>query len=339
MTVANGEPVLVTGGSGYLAGHIIIQLLTAGRVVRTTIRDLSRSDDVRATLRRHVPVDRLTFHRADLLADQGWAAAVEGAAGVIHVASPMPVREYRTQDLEKPAREGVRRVLEAAHRAGVTRIVMTSSIVAARPPAEATIADATTWTDLSSSDVGPYPRSKTLAERDAWALARALDGEVSLTTILPGFISGPVLGPAVSGSLELPLRMLTGRVPFVPRVSFAGVDTRDVAELHVKALTDPRAWGQRIIAAADSLWMREIAATLKAHLGDKASKVSTRQAPDWVVRTAALFSSDARFLVPDLGKRRAYDSTLAQTILGRPLRTTQAAVVAAGESLIAEGLA
>ena len=185
----------------------------------------------------------------------------------------------------------------------------------------------------------PHSSSETLAERDAWALARTLDGESALTTVLPGFIQGPALGPAVSGSLELPLRMLTGRVPFVPRVSFAGVDTRDVAELHLKALADPRAWGQRIIAAADPLWMREIAATLKAHLGDKASKVSTRQAPDWVVRAAALFSSDARFLVPDLGKRRTYNASLAETILGRPLRRTRAAVVDAGESLIAEGLA
>ncbi|WP_375380126.1 NAD-dependent epimerase/dehydratase family protein [uncultured Sphingomonas sp.] len=246
------DEVLVTGGSGYLAGSIIIHLLVAGRPVRTTIRDLARADEVRATLQRHAPTDRLRFHAADLLADPGWDAAVEGVRHVIHVASPMPVREYRTQDLEKPAREGVRRVLEAAHRAGVRRVVMTSSTVAATLAEPGTASDETVWTDVSKT-VSPYTRSKTLAEQDAWALARTWGDGTTLTTILPGFVQGPALGPAVSGSLELPLRMLTGRLPLVPRVSFCGVDTRDVAELHIRALTDDRASGERVIAAGSPL--------------------------------------------------------------------------------------
>ena len=332
------DQVLVTGGSGYLAGSIIIQLLAAGRPVRTTIRDLARADEVRATLKRHARTERLSFHAADLLADAGWDAAVEGIRQVIHVASPMPVREYRTQDLETPAREGVRRVLEAAHRAGVRRIVMTSSTVAATPAEPgAAASDETVWTDVSQG-VSPYARSKTLAEQDAWALARASGGAATLTTILPGFVQGPALGPAVSGSLELPLRMLTGRLPLVPRVSFCGVDTRDVAELHIRALTDARASGERIIAAGSPLWMREIAETLKRQLGAKASKVSTREAPDWLIRAAALVSFEARFLAADLGKRRTYASTKAQTILGRPLRSLEEAVTAAGESLVQCGL-
>ncbi len=332
-------PVLVTGGSGYLAGFVIIQLIEAGRAVRTTIRDLLRADEVRATLERHVPTQRLSFHVANLLSDAGWDEAMEGAGQVIHVASPMPVREYRNQDLEKPAREGVRRVMEAARRAGVRRVVMTSSTAAASPRVfGATPTDETVWTDLSDKSVGLYARSKTLAEQDAWALARAAGDELTLTTILPGFVQGPALGPAVSGSLELPLRMLTGRLPLVPRVSFCGVDTRDAAELHVKALTDDRAMGERIIAAGAPLWFREIAATLKQHLGAKASKVSTREAPDWLIRAAGLFNPDARFLAADLGKRRTYASTKVQTILGRPLRPLEEAVVTAGESFVRYGL-
>ncbi len=233
-------PVLVTGGSGYLAGFVVVQLLNAGRTVRTTVRDLARADAVRATLQPHAPTDRLSFHAANLLSGAGWDAAVDGAEGVIHVASPMPIREYRTQDLEKPAREGVGRVLEASRRAGLGRVVVTSPTVAAEREAGDAPSDATTWTNLSGKGVTAYARSKTLAEQDAWALAASFGETLSLTTVLPGVVMGPALGPEVYGSLELPLRMLTGRLPLVPRLISSGVDTRDAAEPHVKALADPR---------------------------------------------------------------------------------------------------
>ena len=332
--------VLVTGGSGYLAGFVIIQLLEAGRSVRTTIRDLARADEVRATLERHVPTRLLNFHAANLLSDAGWDAAMEGSGQVIHVASPMPVREYKNQDLERPAREGVRRVMEAAQRAGVRRVVMTSSTAAASPREYgAAPSDGTVWTDLSDKSVGPYARSKTLAERDAWALAEAAGTHLTLTTILPGMVQGPALGPeTVSGSLALPLRTLTGRLPLVPRVSFGGVDARDAAELHVKALTDDRARGERIIAAGAALWLREVAATLKAQLGVRAARVSTREAPDWLIRAAGLFNAEARFLAADIGKRRSYAPGKAESILGRTLRPLDEAVVAAAESLFQYGL-
>ena len=216
--------------------------------------------------------------------------------------------------------------------------MVTSSTVAATPTvAGGAPSNETVWTDVSRKGVSPYARSKTLAEQDAWALARAWEGDLTLTTVLPGLVQGPALGPKISGSLELPLRMLAGRVPLVPRVSFCGVDARDVAELHVRALTDERAAGERIIAAGAPLWMREMAEALKARLGGRASKVSTREAPDWLVRTAGLVSFEARFLAADLGKRRTYASDKAQAILGRPLRTLEDAVTAAGESLLAYG--
>ncbi len=335
----HAPPILVTGGSGYLAGWIVVALLEAGHAVRTTIRDLARENAVRAVLSQHASTERLTFHAANLLADAGWDAAAAGVGHVVHVASPMPVREYKRQDLITPAREGTRRVLQAAQRAGVRHVVMTSSTVAAIPPASRTTpSDETVWTDLSDNRLGGYPRSKTLAEQDAWACARGSDGALTLTTILPGMVQGAVLGPQVSGSLELPLRMLGGRLPLLPRISFAGVDTRDVVELHVRALADPRARGERIIAAANPLWMREMAELLKARFGDKANKVSSREAPDWLVRRMALFSADARFMAADLNKRRLFSSAKAEAILGRPLRSSEQALVAAAESLIASGL-
>lgn len=337
-TTAAQPAVLVTGGSGYLAGSIVVALLTAGHVVRTTIRELAREDAVRATLGRYAPTDRLTFHAANLLADAGWAAAVKGVGYVVHVASPMPVREYKGQDLVTPARDGTGRVLQAAQRAGVRHVVMTSSVVAATSQTTAeTPTNETVWTDLSGKGVSLYARSKTLAEQDAWALAQATNGGLTLTTILPGSVQGPMLAREVSGSLELPWRMLTGRIPLLPRVSFACVDTRDLVELHVRALTDPRARGERIIAAARPLWFRDMAVLLKARFGKAAAKVSTREAPDWLIRAAALVSADARFLVPDLNRRRFFSSVKAETILGRPLRSSEDAVAAAAESLIANG--
>ncbi len=334
----NQPAVLVTGGSGYLGGSIVIALLKAGHIVRTTIRDLAREGDVRATLGRHAPTARLTFHAANLLADTGWDAATQGAGSVIHVASPMPVREYRGQDLVKPAREGTRRVLEAARRAGVRHVVLTSSVVAAIPAAMVDApTDETVWTDLSGKGVNPYARSKTLAEQDAWAFARESNGAMTLTTILPGSVQGLALGREVSGSLELPWRMLTGRLPLLPRVSLACVDTGDLANLHVRALTDPRARGERIIAASRPLWFRQMAELLRARLGEKAARVSTREAPDWLIRTAALISADACFLVPDLGRQRFFTSAKAELILGRPLQSSEDAVASAAESLIANG--
>ena len=331
--------VLVTGGSGYLAGWIVVALLKEGRRVRATVRDMARTDAVRASLARHAPVDRLTFYAADLLADAGWDAATEGTEHVIHVASPMPVREYKDQDLVAPAREGTRRVLSAAHRAGVRHVVMTSSVVAARSRTTSDAAtDESVWTDLSDTSVGAYPRSKTLAERDAWELTRAWGGVLTLTTILPGMVQGPALGPDVSGSLELLVRMLRGKVPLVPRVSFAPVDTRDVVDLHVRALSDPRVRDQRVIAAVRPLWMSEIAAILKARFGARAAKVSTRAAPDLLIRAAALISADARFLAPDLGKQRCYSRARAEALLGRPLRSGEEAIKAGAESLMELGV-
>ena len=200
------------------------------------------------------------------------------------------------------------------------------------------VSDESVWTDTTDPRLGLYARSKTLAERDAWQLAQASNGALTLTTILPGMVQGPVLGRPISGSLELPLRMLTGKLPLLPRISFAGVEVTDLAELHIRALSDPASQGQRIIAAERALWLREMATLLKAHFGERAAKVSTREAPDWLIRTIGLVNADARFAAPELGKQRSYSSKRAQALLGRSLQSTEDAFVAAAQSLITEGL-
>lgn len=327
--------VLVTGGSGYLAGWIIVELLRQGHAVRTTIRDLARADKVQAVLARHSATNRLTFHAANLLADAGWDAAAASAEQVIHVASPMPLRDHKGTDLVKAAREGVGRVLEAARRAEVRHVVMTSSLAAAMPagpPGPPT--DESVWTNLGPKSVSEYARSKTLAEQDAWEFAQASGGALTLTTILPGMVQGPVLGPEISGSLEIPLMMLRGKLPLLPRVAYATVDTRDVVELHVRSLADPRVRGWRILAASHPLWFREVAEILRSSLGDGAAKVSTREAPDLLIRVGALFNADMKFMAPDLGRRRSFSSARAEALLGRPLRTPEEAVRTAGEGLV-----
>ena len=220
MTDNSGDAtVLVTGGSGFLAGWTIAALLQAGYRVRTTVRSLSREGEIRKALSGVTGGgERLGFFEADLLKDAGWDAAVAGADYVLHVASPMQVGEFRDQDVIKPAREGTLRVLKAAAKAGVRRTVITSSTRAAQPrKASAVPVDETVWTDLSERGLGDYTRAKTLAEQDAWRFA-AENPAMSLATVLPVFIQGPVMGTDVSGSIEVVSRLLKGQVSCSARV-------------------------------------------------------------------------------------------------------------------------
>jgi len=337
MNNVNPETVLVTGGSGYVGSWVAAKLLQGGHRVRATLRDLGREQEVRDAVGRLGSAgDRLEFVRADLLADDGWDRAVEGCAYVMHVASPMMVR-----DNVRPAREGVMRVLKASARAGVRRVVVTSSSAAAsRPPGDARPADETVWTDPDAKGLNDYGRSKTLAERDAWDfMATPARGEMTLTTILPVFIQGPVLGADYSRSVGLVADMLQGKMPAVPRLGFSMVDIRDLADLHVQAMTAPQVAGERIIASSDFLWFADMARILKETLGPAAAKVSLRQAPDIVLRLAGLFNPEIRALAPGLGRRRESSSAKAERLLGWRARPAAQSVTDAGRSLIEAGLA
>lgn len=337
MTKANGKEVLVTGGSGYLAGWIIAALLKQGAHVRTTVRSLARDGEVRAAIAAHVdPGDLLSFFEADLLKDEGWERATAGCSHILHVASPMPVGEFARQDLVPPAREGTLRVLKAASRAGVRRVVMTSSVNAAMPRAGSSSAASgeEIWTDLSDTKVSNYVRAKTLAEQDAWAYVRSAGGGMELVTVLPAFIQGPVFSKDISGSLELVARLLKGDVAALPQVGFTIVDVRDLVDLHLSALTNPAADGQRFIAASEFLWMSEIAQLLRDRLGPDAAKVPIRKAPNLMVRLAAQFDPSLREIASNLGKRREYSAEKAKRLLGWRGRPATESIIDGARSMI-----
>lgn len=334
--------VLVTGGSGFIGGWCIIGLLQQGYVVRTTVRDLAREDGVRKALGTVVdPGNRLSFHKANLTEDEGWEAAVEGCDYVLHVASPLGVAEPRNPDeLIVPAREGARRAINAAVNAEVKRVVLTSSVAAASKGVGGSdwTSDETVWTDLGDRRVSAYARSKTLAEREAWELIRLSGGPTTLATINPALVLGPVLSSDFSESVQVVERLLSGRVPGLPRLGFNVVDVRDVADLHIRAMTDPKAAGERFVAAANFAWMGDLAAMMRAELGAGAAKVPTRKVPDFVIRLAGLFDKDLGSVTPNLGHKHDYSSAKAQTLLGwrpRPLKDT---VLDTARSLIAHGL-
>jgi dihydroflavonol-4-reductase len=321
-----------------------LQLLSAGYRVRATVRDLKRESDVRATLKAGGadPGDRVSFFAADLLSDTGWREAADGCEYVLHVASPLPADAVENEDdLIVPARDGTLRVLRAARDAGVKRVVVTSSFAAMGygHPSRTTPYDETVWTDLSGQDVNAYAKSKTLAERAAWDFVAQTDGTLELATVNPVVVFGPALGPDYSTSIFVAKSLLDGTIPLVPRLYFGIVDVRDVAELHVRAMTHPAARGQRFLACAgDFMSLREIALVLKQRMGEHARKVPTREAPEWLMRLIATRSRRAKALLPELGKMKNGTSEKARQLLGWMPRSNEDAIVATGESLVRLGL-
>ncbi len=338
MAETNGT-VLVTGGSGFLGGWCVASLLERGYQVRTTIRNLAREDAVRAAIAKAgVSTDsRLTVLAADLTSDAGWPEAVKDCRYVLHVASPFPpVQPKDPDELIVPAREGALRVLRASLDAGVEHVAMTSSVAAIRgnqPSSESRPLTEADWTDGNDTSLTPYVRSKTLAEQAAWQLVRDAGAEDRLTTILPGAIIGPALSDDHSYSLQAIQRLLTG-MPAAPRLGFTFVDVRDVADLHIRALDNSAAAGERFISTDEFLWVPEVAKILRERLGAAAKKVPTRTAPDFMVRILAMFDGSIRSVVGDLGKRSWISSEKARTKLGWTTRPVKESIEECARSLI-----
>ena len=339
MADGDGKTVLVTGGSGYLGGWCIVGLLRRGYRVRTTVRNASREHEVHAAVDSEVDSHHnLTVHQADLLSDDHWDHVIEGCDYVLHVASPLPVSQPKDPDeLILPAREGTERVVSRALDAGVERVVLTSSVAAIRGGNEGRALDESMWTDLSSPDLTPYVQSKTIAEQAAWGLAAEREARERLAAVNPTVIIGPTLSDDTSASLEVIQRLLKG-IPAIPRLSFGFVDVRDVADLEIRAMTAPEAGGERFVANTKSLWMSDVGEVLRQRLGERASKVPTRIAPDLLVRAMALFDGGIRSFKSSLGKRTDYRTTKAQDVLGWSSRPIEDTIAESAESLIAHGV-
>jgi nucleoside-diphosphate-sugar epimerase len=332
--------VLVTGGSGFIASHTILQLIGAGHTVRTTLRSLSRENEVRATLKAAGadPGDGLSFVAADLMSDAGWPAAVSGCEYVLHIASPFPSNVPKHEDeLIVPARDGALRVLRASRDAGVKRVVLTSSFAAIGygHPERNDVFTEEDWTDPSGADVMPYTKSKALAERAAWDFIAREGAGLVLAVVNPVAVFGPVLGADYATSILLVQKMMDGALPGVPRICLGVVDVRDVADLHLRAMTDAAAKGERFLAVAgDFMWLVEIAKALKERLGDKAKRVPTRQLPDWLVRLARFKDPAVKQIIPELGKWKNATNEKARAVLGWSPRSREESVAATAESLV-----
>ena len=335
--------VLVTGGTGFIAQHCMLALLEAGYQVRTTLRDLARRDEVLAQLRAAdaEPGERLSFALADLRSDQGWADAAAGCAYVLHGASPTPTGTQTSEDdWIRPAVDGNLRVLRAARDARVKRVVLTSAfgaICAGHGDMDRPF-DETDWSDLTASNIWPYQKSKTLSERAAWEFMAREGQGLELSVVNPTAVLGPVLGPDYSHSIRLIKHMLEGQ-PGCPKINCGLVDVRDVADLHLRAMTHPAARGERFLAiSGNSLWLSEVAKVLKESMGPSARKVSTRTLPNWVVRLGAFKDPALRGSIPLLGRHMNATSEKAKRMLGWAPRPREEAIVATAESLIRLGL-
>ncbi|MBW9103296.1 SDR family oxidoreductase [Paraburkholderia phenoliruptrix] len=335
--------VLVTGGTGFIAQHCILALLDRGYRVRTTVRSLTRQTQVREQLNAGgvEPADRLSFVAADLASDEGWQEAVAGCAYVMHGASPTPTGTQTSEDdWIRPAVQGNLRVLRAARDAGVQRVVLTSAfgaICAGHGPMKRPFNESD-WSDLTKPDVWPYQKSKTLAERAAWDFVAREGRGLQLSAINPVTVVGPVLGADYSHSIRLIRGMLNGQ-PGNPRINSGFVDVRDLADLHVRAMTHEAASGERFIAiAGESMWLADVAQLLKARMGHAARHVSTRVLPNWLVRLGALRDPALRGSLPLLGLNLNATSQKAIDLLGWSPRPREEAIVATAESLVRLGL-
>jgi nucleoside-diphosphate-sugar epimerase len=320
--IMGGIRVLVTGGSGFVGSHCVVALLNADYRVRVTVRSPEREADVRAMVARagaRAP-DTLTFAVADLTSDNGWPEAIDGCDFVLHVASPFPPDEPPDEDkVIAPACEGTIRVLRAARNAGVKRVVLTSSFTAigyghGQLDREFTEED---WTDIGGRGVTAYVKSKVLAERAAWDFIKAGDGRTELSVINPTATFGPTLSDDISASLIPILTLLNAGVAQMANVSFPVADVRDIADIHVRAMTHPDAANERFIACCDGnpITMGDAAHILREWTG-----------------------AEAVFESPILGEIMRPSNRKAKDILGFTPRPIDEALLSTAGSLVRTGL-
>src|SRR5579863_10360757 len=342
------DRVLVTGATGFIAQHCMLQLLEAGYDVRGTARSADRSAEVMAILSPHLGdtarsrLDTLEVVAADLTSDEGWQSAVEGCRFVMHVASPLPRGVVKDEnELIAPARDGTLRLLRAARDAGVERVVLTSSLSAIvyGNDRSRTFTEAD-WSNLDGVRIGAYDKSKTIAERAAWEYMDSVKGSSSMQLVVvnPGLVLGPLLSSDWGTSGEMVKRILDHKVPAIPNINFATVDVRDVASAHVSAMTTPEAAGERFICAEANHSMMEIALILKARYTSQGFKVPTGRLPSFVIRVMAVFDKTVRLALNDLDSSQNVDSTKIRTVLRWQPRGLEEMTTSMADSMIEYGV-
>ena len=338
----SSKPILVTGASGFVAIHTIIQLLEQGYKVRGTIRSLSKEAEVRETILKYVQAnDRLEILSADLEQDAGWDEAMNGIEYVLHVASPFPLFEPKHEDeLIVPAVQGTLRVLRAAHKARIKRVIQVSSnaAISSGHDGENKVFTEDDWTNLDK--VGAYPKSKTLAERAAWKFINGAENtnNMELATINPPLILGPIPNKNFRTSVELIRTFMLGQVPGVGRIKMGLVDVRDVAAAIILAMQTPEAAGNRFLCSGGVLWLKEIVEILHKNYAVRGYKIPTFQFPSFSIRLIALFDKKIRLVTNSLDWDYDLSSEKAKRILKWNPRTNEEAILSMAESLIEQGL-
>ncbi|PPJ51851.1 hypothetical protein CBER1_09570 [Cercospora berteroae] len=351
-TVANMAPtkdtVLITGGTGFVASYCILQAIQAGYTVHATLRSRDRIDRIRQSLQNGgatwPQVKNVKFFEADLLKDEGWETACQGCGYVLHLATPVPKADPKDEnDLIIPAREGTLRVLRAAKKVGtVKRFVFTSSATAVIGGHDVKPAGQTwneeDWTDLENHriTVTSYAKSKTLAERAARDFIKKEGNGMQLAAVLPHLVLGPILSSDIPSSVELPMLLLNGKFPGFPHLPIGVADVRDVADLHLRAMTYPDATGQRFIATSDEevVWVQDMVDMLKQNLPEaETKKLPTRALPNLLLKVVGFFDASTRLIVPYLGNPMPLSNAKAKNVLGWQPGTAKDALLASAESL------
>lgn len=336
--------VLVTGATGFIAGHVIHQLLEAGHEVRGTARSADRAPKLNQVLTAYAgrPVN-IEIFAADLSSDAGWDKAVEGMDFVHHVASPFPAEMPKDhQELIRPAREGALRVLKAAKAAGVKRVVLTSSLAAIAYGWGDERPDPLTeehWSNPENlTDNTAYTISKTMAERAAWEYIKGEGAGLELSVINPVAVLGPAMSADVSTSLEILTQPMSGKIPATPRIGFSLVDVRDIAAAHVAAMTNPDAAGERFLVCDRFMWFSDVADVLRENFPAYGKKLPKGTIPGWVLKIMAMFNPTLKAIIPELNRERNASNEKVKRVLGITPRSSEEAIISGAQSLIDHGV-
>ena len=334
--------ILVTGANGFIGLHTVLHFLKLGYNICATVRTQEQGEKVRQTLAKHTNTNQLEFVSADLTRDEGWDQAAAGCDFVLHLASPFPTDAPKDEnELIVPAREGTLRVLRAAQKGGVRRVVLVSSMAAVTGghERENRVFNESDWTDTHKTDYA-YAKSKTLAEQAAWEFIRGAENQngMELVSVNPSNVFGPVLNNRHHTSTEWFGTLLRREIPGLTRTQLNLVDVRDVVEMIEKSVVTPEAAGKRFLANGASISLQEFALILDRNFASRGYRVPTRVLPDWLVRFFAIFVPKTKPVVDTLGWNYSISTEQARSVLGWQPRPYEGTVLVMAESMMEQGM-